>query len=220
MHDICADVPLRMSLVSTFRLNILCQSDTQCLSVTIVGATSGTVETAAFFSSGGFSNIFPRPSYQDDAVSTYLTALGSANEGLYNTTGRAYPDVSAQGEDVEIALGGQFGVVGGTSCSSPIFASVVGLLNDELIAAGKSPLGFLNPWLYLTGASALNDITTGSNPGCNTTGFPASTGWDPVSVCVHTACPMIDHISNASRSLVSVHLIMPSSRLRLISECC
>jgi hypothetical protein len=32
-------------------------------------------------------------------------------------------------------------LVGGTSCSSPIFASVVGLINDQLAAAGKSPLG-------------------------------------------------------------------------------
>ena len=54
-------------------------------------------------------------------------------------------------------------------------------LNDRLIAAGKSPLGFLNPFLYSTGKSALNDITSGSNPGCNTNGFPAKKGWDPVT---------------------------------------
>jgi len=55
------------------------------------------------------------------------------------------------------------------------------LLNDRLIGAGKSVLGFLNPFLYSTGASALNDITTGSNPGCNTNGFPVAAGWDPVN---------------------------------------
>ncbi len=70
--------------------------------------------------------------------------------------------------------------MGGTSCSSPIFTSVIALLNDELAQAGKPPLGFLNPFLYSTGASALNDITTGDNPGCGTNGFPATTGWDPV----------------------------------------
>ena len=32
------------------------------------------------------------------------------------------------------------------------------------------------------GAAAHNDITTGSNPGCGTNGFPATTGWDPVSL--------------------------------------
>ncbi|KAK0184309.1 hypothetical protein F5146DRAFT_938685, partial [Armillaria mellea] len=54
------------------------------------------------------------------------------------------------------------------SCSSPIFASVISLINDRLVAAGKPVLGFLNPFLYAH-PSAFFDITTGSNPGC---GFP------------------------------------------------
>lgn len=150
-------------------------------SLTSVGATTGTTETSASFSSGGFSAIFTRPSFQDAAVTAYLNALGTTNRGKFVTGGRAFPDIAAQGQNVEIVDGGQFGLVAGTSCSSPIFASVISLLNDELAAAGKPPLGFLNPFLYSTGASALNDITTGSNPGCNTNGFPARAGWDPVS---------------------------------------
>ncbi|RPD63795.1 family S53 protease [Lentinus tigrinus ALCF2SS1-6] len=152
-----------------------------CPFLTSVGATTGITETAASFSSGGFSAIFSQPSYQASAVSTYLTALGNTNSGKFTRTGRAFPDISAQGENVEIVLSNQFGLVAGTSCSSPIFASVIALLNDELAAAGKPPLGFLNPFLYSTGASALNDVTTGSNPGCNTNGFPARAGWDPVT---------------------------------------
>ncbi len=61
------------------------------------------------------------------------------------TTGRGFPDVAAQGNNVEIVNGGGAGLVGGTSCSSPIFASVISLINDRLISAGKKPLGFLNP---------------------------------------------------------------------------
>lgn len=153
-----------------------------CPFMTSVGATTGITETAATFSSGGFSNFFARPSYQSTDVANYLTALGSTNSGKFNTTGRGFPDVSAQGENVEIVSGGQTGTVAGTSCSSPIFASVIALLNDRLVAAGKSPLGFLNPFLYsAAGKAALNDITTGNNPGCNTNGFPAKTGWDPVT---------------------------------------
>lgn len=152
-----------------------------CPFMTSVGATTGITETAADFSSGGFSNIFSQPSYQTPAVSSYLNALGSTNSGKFNPQGRAFPDISAQGENVEIVVGGETGLVAGTSCSSPIFASVISLLNDRLVAAGRSPLGFLNPFLYGTGASALNDITTGSNPGCNTNGFPAKAGWDPVT---------------------------------------
>ncbi|KAI0645469.1 family S53 protease [Trametes meyenii] len=152
-----------------------------CPFMTSVGATTGIPETSASFSSGGFSNFFAQPSYQASAVSTFLNALGNTNSGKFNRTGRAFPDVAAQGDNVEIVVGGEFGLVAGTSCSSPIFASVVSLLNDELAAQGKSPLGFLNPFLYSTGAAALNDITTGSNPGCNTNGFPARAGWDPVT---------------------------------------
>lgn len=133
-----------------------------CPFMTSVGATTGNTETAATFSSGGFSNVFARPSYQTANVATYLTALGKTNAGKFNTTGRGFPDVSAQGENVQIVVDTKTGSVAGTSCSSPIFASVISLLNDRLIAAGKSPLGFLNPFLYsATGAAALNDITTG-----------------------------------------------------------
>ncbi|OJT13117.1 Tripeptidyl-peptidase sed3 [Trametes pubescens] len=150
-----------------------------CPFMTSVGATTGVPETSASFSSGGFSNFFAQPSYQASAVSTFLTALGNTNSGKFNRSGRAFPDIAAQGDNVEIFVGGESGLVGGTSCSSPIFASVISLLNDELAAVGKPPLGFLNPFLYSTGAAALNDITTGSNPGCNTNGFPARAGWDP-----------------------------------------
>ncbi|KAI0823314.1 family S53 protease [Trametes gibbosa] len=152
-----------------------------CPFMTSVGATTGVPETSASFSSGGFSNFFAQPSYQSSAVSTFLTALGNTNSGKFNRSGRAFPDVAAQGDDVEIIVGGETGLVGGTSCSSPIFASIVSLLNDDLAAAGKPSLGFLNPFLYSTGKAALNDITTGSNPGCNTNGFPARAGWDPVT---------------------------------------
>lgn len=53
-----------------------------CPYLTAVGATQGVPETAASFSSGGFSNIFAQPSFQSDAVATYLTALGKTNSGV------------------------------------------------------------------------------------------------------------------------------------------
>lgn len=153
-----------------------------CPFMTSVGATRGINETAASFSSGGFSNYFTIPSYQASAVSGYKSLLGTTNAGKFNNTGRGFPDVSAQGQNVQIVTGGRTGSVAGTSCSSPIFASVVALLNDRLIAAGRSPLGFLNPLLYsAAGAATLNDVTSGSNPGCGTSGFPARAGWDPVT---------------------------------------
>ncbi len=150
-------------------------------SLTSVGSTQGnSPETAAQFSSGGFSNVFARPDYQTTAVQGYLSALGNTNAGLFNTSGRAYPDVSTQGVSFAVNIAGSFEAVSGTSASSPTFASVVALLNDQRLNAGKAPLGFLNPLLYSTATGAFNDITSGNNPGCNTTGFPAVAGWDPV----------------------------------------
>ncbi|KAF8215443.1 family S53 protease [Mycena galopus ATCC 62051] len=104
-------------------------------------------------------------------------------------SGRGFPDVSAQGENFEIVVGtnniradNQSSNVAGTSCSSPTFASIIALLNDELVAVGKPTLGFLNPFLYSSvGRAALNDLTIGINPGCGTDGFFANTGWDPVT---------------------------------------
>ncbi|KAI0031217.1 subtilisin-like protein [Vararia minispora EC-137] len=152
-----------------------------CPFATLVGATVNVnPEKGAALSAGGFSNFFPQQTWQTAAVEAYLTKLGSTNAGLFNRSGRAYPDVSAQGERVQIVLGGRTGSVGGTSCSSPIFSSAVALVNDQLLRAGKAPLGFLNPWLYAN-PQAFNDITTGNNPGCNTQGFPALAGWDPVT---------------------------------------
>ncbi|KAI0642667.1 family S53 protease [Trametes meyenii] len=153
-----------------------------CPFLTSVGSTQGiNPEVAADFSSGGFSNIFARPSYQDDAVAAYLSKLGNTNAGLFQAKGRAFPDVSTQGVNFVVDIGGQGQGVSGTSASSPTFASIVALLNDQLLNAGKSPLGFLNPLIYSSGASAFNDITKGSNPGCGTQGFPALEGWDPVT---------------------------------------
>ncbi|KZT41769.1 family S53 protease [Sistotremastrum suecicum HHB10207 ss-3] len=154
-----------------------------CPFMTSVGATQGTSpETAASFSSGGFSNFFAQPSYQSAQVKSYLTALGSTNAGKFNTSGRGFPDVAAQGVNFQIVDGGQTGGVDGTSCASPTFAAIISLVNDRLIAAGKPVLGFLNPFLYSSaGTAALTDITTGDNPGCGTNGFPAKAGWDPVT---------------------------------------
>ncbi|KAJ6473704.1 family S53 protease-like protein [Mycena sanguinolenta] len=139
-------------------------------------------EIGAAFSSGGFSNYFEAPAYQKGDVDAYISSLGDTYSGLFNTTGRGFPDVSAEGVNFVVVAGNSTGLVSGTSASSPVFASVIALLNDELIAAGKSPLGFLNPFLYSpAGRAALNDVTDGKNPGCGTSGFNATVGWDPVT---------------------------------------
>ncbi len=85
-------------------------------SVTTVGATTGIApEVAASFSGGGFSNVFSQPSYQAAAVSRYLSTLGGENAGRFNRSGRAYPDIAAQGDNVEIVFMGQRGPVSSTA---------------------------------------------------------------------------------------------------------
>jgi tripeptidyl-peptidase-1 len=153
-----------------------------CPFVTSIGGTTGfSPERAVDVSSGGFSNIFSTPAYQSSAISTYLAKQGSKYNGFFNPKGRGFPDISAQGTNIPIVLNGKLGTVGGTSASTPIVASIVALVNDRLIAAGKPPVGFLNPLIYSNGSSAFTDITSGNNPGCNTAGFSATTGWDPIT---------------------------------------
>jgi len=67
------------------------------------------------------------------------------------------------GVDYLITVNGHNVPVSGTSCSAPAFAGIIALINDQRIAAGKSPMGFLNPWLYKIGtkAGAFYDITQG-----------------------------------------------------------
>lgn len=148
--------------------------------------------SSAYATGGGFSNIFGIPDYQADAVANYFknhnpsypyyngSILGE-NGGLYNRSGRGYPDVSANGDNIAVVVNGEDTLSGGTSASSPIFASIVNRIIDERIAAGKpGPLGFLNPILYQN-ADAFNDITEGTNSGCGTDGFSTAPGWDPVT---------------------------------------
>ena len=66
---------------------------------------------------------------------------------------------------------------GGTSASAPLFASVISLINNERLQAGKSSLGFVNPALYAN-PQVLNDIVEGENYGCGfgKEGFSAVSG--------------------------------------------
>lgn len=169
-----------------------------CPYITSVGATRGVgPEQAVSFSSGGFSDVFPRPSYQDTAVTTYLGAVGLNFEGLYNVSGRGYPDVAAAGSGFQVVSEAQIQSMDGTSASAPVFAAIVSLLNSALVAQGKPPLGFLNPWLYSVAGpgGALTDITVGGSKGCTGeslysglptpyvegAGWNATVGWDPVT---------------------------------------
>lgn len=83
-----------------------------------VGATKYVEpEAAVSFSSGGFSDRWSRPAYQDEAVSAYLEILGSQWAGLYNASGRGFPDVAAQGVNFHVIDQGKDVTESGTSAS-------------------------------------------------------------------------------------------------------
>ncbi|KAH7067243.1 peptidase S8/S53 domain-containing protein [Paraphoma chrysanthemicola] len=167
-----------------------------CPFVTSVGSTRYLNETATFFSSGGFSDYWKRPSYQDDAIKAYFHKLGEANKPYFNRHGRGFPDVAAQGFGFRVYDKGVLKSYQGTSASAPAFAGIVALLNDARLKSKKPALGFLNPLLYAN-PNALNDIVLGGSTGCDgharfhgpLNGSPvipyaswnATAGWDPVS---------------------------------------
>lgn len=178
-----------------------------CPYVTALGATylptggsaakDQEVAVTRFPSGGGFSNIYPQPSYQSSAVNSFFTnhnptykyynTSGMNNPpesvtagGVYNRGGRGYPDAAAVGDNVLIINNGLPTLIGGTSAAAPVFAAILNRINEERIAVGKSTIGFVNPTLYAH-PEAFHDITVGNNSGCNTPGFFAGSGWDPVT---------------------------------------
>ena len=171
-----------------------------CPYITSVGATqvipnTNVVESLLFnqepeeacetviYSGGGYSNTFLMPSYQKQAVQSYFQNHNPPyGADRYNNSRitRGFPDVSANGANYVVSVDGQFALVYGTSASTPVFASIVTLLNEARLSLGKGPIGFLNPTLY-SHPWALNDITQGGNQGCGTAGFTAVKGWDPVT---------------------------------------
>lgn len=160
-----------------------------CPYVTAVGATqftSATNETAsqAFASGGGFSTYFDTPDYQKTDVQNYIqNYVPSSYDGQYNKGGRAYPDVALVGVNIPIILSGKQRKTGGTSASTPMWSGLISQINDYRATLGKPTVGFLNPRLYTdsTVRDSLNDITVGSNPGCDVDGFTCEAGWDPVT---------------------------------------
>lgn len=162
-------------------------NDYKCATVTTEGVC--TYPGSLITTGGGFSDYSPVPSWQAAATSAYLKSGVKLPDAKYfNASNRGFPDVSANGHAYLIAISGQFEQVDGTSCSSPVFAAVVALMNSYLMNHGKSPVGYVNPLLYKmwqTSPNVFTDITTGNNACtescCVKQGFDATKGWDPVT---------------------------------------
>jgi len=165
--------------------------------VTAVGGTNlqtaGVVGTESAWScgGGGFSNEFATPSWQQTNVSNYFSLLAANNltppTSYFNASGRGYPDISALGGQtnaycVFVGGGSKSEGVAGTSASCPVAAGIFAQLNNVRIAAGKSTLGWLNPFIYQVAAvkGCFNDVSDKTSNYCNagTVGFATLTGWD------------------------------------------
>jgi kumamolisin len=127
---------------------------------------------------GGVSTQFARPSWQ-------TVDIQSINPG--SIEGRVVPDVAADASantGYWTVVDGQGGVAGGTSAAAPLWASLVARLNASL----GTPVGYLSPLLYGTGAngqalglSVCRDITVGNNDTASIGGYSAGPGYDAVS---------------------------------------
>jgi kumamolisin len=122
---------------------------------------------------GGVSDITPAPAWQAGVTPP------SINPGHF--AGRAIPDVAADADPNTgylVMNGGQLQIVGGTSASAPLWASLIARIN----AAQNARAGNFNSLLYTKfgPAGVLRDITKGNNDtdGLLKGSFKAGPGWD------------------------------------------
>ncbi len=96
---------------------------------------------------GGFSTYYPQPSWQTSAISGYF-ATGASPAAGYNPNGRGLPDMALLGVKYQVMIAGVLNSVSGTSCSSPVAAAMISLINAGRQAQSLGPVGFINPTLY------------------------------------------------------------------------
>lgn len=138
-------------------------------------------------SGGGFSWMFDQPQHQAEAVGNYLKSTsGLPPSSSFNASGRGYPDISSLADIViPLCLNGGCRDSGGTSASCPATAGLFSLIVDHRLNKGLPPLGFLAPRLWKVASQypgeAFQDITQGNSQTSCDNGFPATSGWDPVT---------------------------------------
>jgi kumamolisin len=133
---------------------------------------------------GGVSDVFAKPTYQNS-----VSVPPSANPP--HNIGRGVPDVAAVADPVTGVVvmhidGKHLEQIGGTSASTPLWASLIARLNQGLNAR----CGFLNPLLYGKFSSGvLRDIKVGNNGA-----YAAGPGWD---ACTGLGSPNGDQLFQA-----------------------
>ena len=147
---------------------------------------------SGFGGSGGISSVVSVPTWQNGLTyRKYFTSNSSYGPNITLTTGtlnanigRGVPDIAAAMNAYGIWMTntstGIGSVVGmsGTSAAAPIMA---GMFARYVSLAGRRPIpNAIHPVLY-GNLNAYYDITTGNNASLLTTGYAASSNWDPVT---------------------------------------
>jgi subtilase family serine protease len=135
-------------------------------------------ETAWSSGGGGISpNKQTIPSWQTAAAAGCPSCSKTYRNG---------PDVSANANYTFYVCSDQTACTanewGGTSFAAPMWAGYLALVNEQQVANGQSPLGFINPTLYSIGAGSsygtdFHDITSGSTGDSATVGYDLASGW-------------------------------------------
>lgn len=119
-------------------------------------------------SGGAFSNFYPAPAFQNNALSHYFR-----NYPYLARNASATPDVSVNTSGVNHATmiyNGKPFPAAGTSVATPIIAGLIARLNTSL----GYRLGYINPFFYqLMGSNAFVSNIPGNN------GLPSASVWDP-----------------------------------------
>ena len=122
----------------------------------------------------------------DDGFAIPSWQAGVANSSNQaSTTIRNVPDVAAEAntDNYLCDQGSCTGDCGGTSFAAPRWTGFLALVNQQVVAKGKSTLGFINPIIYSIGKGAgynddFHDITSGSNSKYSAEpGYDLVTGW-------------------------------------------
>ncbi len=151
-------------------------------------ANPGVREVGWIGSGGGFSHVFARPAFQDTlpAGSTAIRSMRGVPDIALQASSRTgvLIYITNPGYSTNVKDTGWY-VIGGTSSSSPQWAGLIAVANE--LNGGKQ-LGYINPALYAIAsdntkyAADFYDVTTGNNQTVATIqGYPATTGWDPVT---------------------------------------
>ncbi len=138
-------------------------------------------ETAWVDSGGGISpDSVAIPTWQQ-----IMGVINSSNKG--STTLRNGPDVSANADFTFYVCANQTACssnqFGGTSFAAPMWAGYLALVNQQAMANGGSPVGFINPTIYTQNVTAsyktnFHDITSGTSGSFSAvTGYDLVTGW-------------------------------------------